>query len=167
MRSAPAAHTLFIPSPTRLSRCSLRQSRHAGMLRSAPIKEPSKSHQRHRVTVAARRDAPEGVGTRNVPEDSPTPPTRVEQGTMSSKPASRAPHPAARQAKETVACRRCTTPRTSPRTAAQPRVRAPRRLCKSVAYRRTHFGPVTVCNSIAHDLDGRSPSLPLHIRRLA
>jgi hypothetical protein len=43
------------------------------------------SHQRDGVTVAARRDAPGGVGTRNVPQDSPTPPARVEQGTMASK----------------------------------------------------------------------------------
>jgi hypothetical protein len=63
---------LFCPSPSRLSRCSLRQRRKGGVLRCAP--PPSKSHQRHRVTIAARRDAPAGVGTRNVPQDSPTPP---------------------------------------------------------------------------------------------
>ena len=31
-------------------------------------------------------DAPDGVGTRNVPQDSPSPPARVEQGTIASKP---------------------------------------------------------------------------------
>jgi hypothetical protein len=54
--------------------------------------------------------------------------------------------------------------RTNAATAAQPRVRAPRKLCKSNACRRTHFGPVAVCKSIAHDLGGQSLSL-LHIRR--
>jgi hypothetical protein len=67
------------------------------------------------------------------------------------------------------------SPRTNPPTVAQPRVRAPRRPCKSDACtflvspcksdacRRTHFGPVTVCKCDAHDLGDRSPSLCISV----
>ena len=80
MRRAPAAHTLFVPRhPGYHGARSVNAA--SGVLRFAS--PPSKNG----VTVAARRDAPGGVGTRNVPQDSPSPPARVEQGTMASKPA--------------------------------------------------------------------------------
>src|ERR1700687_2664054 len=117
MRRAPAAHTLFVP-------------RHAGYhgARSvnaarAACSASLRPHQRDGVTVAARRDAPVGVGTRNVPQDSPSPPARGEQGTMATKPASNAT--IGTPAQETVASRRRVTPRTNAATVAQSRVRAP------------------------------------------
>jgi hypothetical protein len=91
-------------------------------------------HQRDGVTVAVRRDAPGGVGTRNVPQDSPTPPARVEQGTMASKPrASKGACPSAAPLHTcTPTFRRCTTPRTDPRTVAQPQGITPSPPCKSI-----------------------------------
>ena len=89
--------------------------------------------QRRASSERLRRRAvmlPVGVGTRNVPQDSPSPPARVEQGTMASKPArseARHPHPAVHQP-ETAARRAARRSRTNPATVAQPRDSRPRHL---------------------------------------
>jgi hypothetical protein len=106
-------------------------------------------HRRDGVTVAARRDAPMGVGTRNVPQDSPAPPAGRTRNYGEQAKAKQSSPPSGAPSPRTGHGRPCTMPRTNAATVAQPRVRAPRRLCKS----------------IARNL-GRSPSL-LHIRRPA
>jgi hypothetical protein len=130
-------------------------------------------HRRDGVTVAARRDAPAGVGTRNVPKDSPTPPAWVEQGTMATKPAreQQAKQPSQRCAEPQSPAGAARSPRTNPASTAQPRASTPSAFCKSVAY--TFL--VSPCKSIAQctlrDLANPSPAIPapdftlLHIRR--
>ena len=105
-------------------------------------------HQRDGVTLAPRRDVPDGVGTRNVPQDSPSPPARVEQGTMATKPKaskgacpSNGRRPCARRPSEHVSNpasaappHRDRRPATNRPFAAQSRASAPSAFCKSDAY---------------------------------
>jgi hypothetical protein len=146
MRRAPAARRLFCPSPSRLSRCSLRQPRprRGAPLRFGPIEEwGDRAALRAPLFVSGR-----GTSRKIRPRL-----RRVEQGTMASKPKS---------SNQGTPPSGATTPRTNAATVAQPRASAPSAFCKSDACRRTHFGPVTVCKFVAHDLAGRSL---LHIRR--
>jgi hypothetical protein len=89
--------------PSRVARARLldrrvaRTAAHAVNPAEAGCFASLRPHQRDGVTLAPPRDAPVGVGTRNVPQDSPTPPARVEQGTMASKPARGAAGAARRQ----------------------------------------------------------------------
>jgi hypothetical protein len=117
MRRAPAARRLFCPWPSRLSRCSLRQRRprkrngRRAPPRFAPIK-------RDGVTLAARRDAPKGVGTRTSRKIRP----RLRRG--SNKEQCRASQQESSKQGTTQAVRRAQEP--TPQRSLNPAPRPPR-----------------------------------------
>jgi DNA-directed RNA polymerase subunit RPC12/RpoP len=111
-------------------------------------------HRRNGVTVAARRDAPIGVGTRNVPQDFALA-SGADRTRNNGDQARKRRRPPLRQAQEPT-----------PQPSLHPASEHPTDFANSSPTGVLFFALAAVCKSVAHYLAGRSPSL-LHIRRPA